>query len=30
VFFGKIEGIDDLVAFEKAKVAELQKSFKNL
>jgi predicted HicB family RNase H-like nuclease len=28
IFFGKIEGIDDLVTFEGASVAELKKSFK--
>lgn len=27
IFFGKIEGIDDLVTFEGASVAELKKSF---
>ena len=28
IFFGKIEGIDDLVTFEGTSVAELKKSFK--
>ena len=28
VFFGKIEGIDDLISFEGVSVAELKKSFK--